>query len=93
MDLDKIKATVEAVLFAAGRPVEIKELMASLEIGFEQVQDVLAEMKIDYESNNRGLEIVKTDDSYQLCTKKEFYDYIYPIFDKRSKPNLSRCST
>ena len=41
------------------------------------------------EKNNSGLEIIKVEDSYQLCAKKEYYEYIYPIFDKRSKPNLS----
>ena len=24
-----------------------------------------------------------------MCSKKEYYDYIYPIFDNRAKPNLS----
>ena len=38
---------------------------------------------------SRGIEIIKVDDSYQLCTKKELYEYIYPILDKRAKPNLS----
>ena len=34
-------------------------------------------------------EIINVEDAYQLCTKKENYEYIYPVFDKRSKPNLS----
>ena len=38
------------------------------------------------------IEIIKVEDSYQLCTKKEIYEYIYPILDKRSKPNLSNAS-
>ena len=29
---------------------------------------------------------------YQLATKKELYDYIYPILDKRTKPNLSNAA-
>ena len=27
-----------------------------------------------------------------MCTKKEYYEYIYPILDKRSKPNLSNAA-
>ncbi len=27
-----------------------------------------------------------------MCTKEENYEYIYPIFDKRSKPNLSNAA-
>ena len=32
------------------------------------------------------------EDGYQLTTKKEMYEYLYPIFDKRSKPNLTQAS-
>ena len=45
-----------------------------------------------YKIQSRGIEIIKVEDSYQLCTKKELYEYIYPILDKRSKPNLSNAS-
>ena len=46
-------------------------------------------MQEDYREQSRGIEIIKVDDSYQLCTKKELYEFLYPILDKRSKPNLS----
>ena len=49
-------------------------------------------MKQDYEKQNRGIEIIKVEDAYQLCTKKEYYEYIYPIVDKRNKPNLSQAA-
>mgnify|MGYP001132045356 CR=1 FL=1 len=32
---------------------------------------------------------MEIEDGYQLCSKKEYYEYIYPILDKRAKPNLS----
>ena len=37
----------------------------------------------------RGIEIIKVENGYQLCTKREYYDYVYPVLDKRAKPNLS----
>ena len=36
--------------------------------------------------------IIKIDNSYQLCTKKELHDFIYPVLDKRNKPNLSNAA-
>lgn len=92
MEIDKMKAIVEAILFSAGRPVEIKEFMSALEISFEAVENVIEDMRNEYKDEKRGIEIVRMDNSYQLCTKKEHYDYIYPIFDKRSKPNLSQAA-
>ena len=79
-------------MFSAGRPVETKEFMSSLEMSFEDIENIIEDMRNEYKEEKRGIEIVKTNNAYQLCTKKENYDYIYPIFDKRSKPNLSQAA-
>ena len=92
MEIEKIKAIIEAILFAAGRIVSIKELMISLELPKEDLENLIISMQEDYKKQDRGIEIIKIDEAYQLCTKKELYEYIYPILDKRSKPNLSNAS-
>lgn len=92
MELNKMKAVVEAILFSTGREVKIKEIMVVLEISYDEVINIIENMKLDYEKEDRGIEIIKVDDAYQLCTKKEYYEYLYPIFDKRSKPNLSQAA-
>lgn len=89
MEIDKIKSIVEAILFSAGRIVETKELMAILELSNEDVDSIMQNMKSEFEELNRGIEIIKVDNGYQMCSKKEYYDYIYPIFDNRAKPSLS----
>ena len=92
MEIEKIKAIIEAILFAAGRQVNEKEIMISLELPKDDLENIIVSMQEDYKSQSKGIEIIKIDDSYQLCTKKELYDYIYPIIDKRSKPNLSNAA-
>lgn len=92
MEIEKIKSIIEAILFAAGRQVNIKELMMALELPKDDLENIIVSMQEDYKIQNRGIEIIKVEDSYQLCTKKELYEYIYPILDKRSKPNLSNAS-
>ena len=92
MDLDRKKAAIEAILFAAGRVIKINELMAILEISSDEIISIVNNMGEEYAKNNRGIEIIKVEDGYQLTTKKEMYEYLYPIFDKRSKPNLSQAS-
>ncbi len=89
MEIDKTKSIIEAILFSVGRVVETKELMAILELSNEDIDTILQSMKRDFEEQNRGIEIIKVENGYQLCTKKEYYDYIYPIFDNRAKPSLS----
>jgi segregation and condensation protein B len=92
MDIEKIKAIIEAILFATGREVTIKELVSALEISEEDIISIIENMKEEYAKENRGIEIIKINNSYQMCTKKEYYEYIYPILDKRSKPNLSNAA-
>ena len=92
MKEDKIKGIIESILFAAGREVRITELMSALELSSDEVIKAVNGLKQSYKNEDRGLEIINIEDAYQLCTKKENYEYIYPIFDKRSKPNLSQAA-
>lgn len=92
METENKKAIIEAILFACGREVKIQELMSALELGSNEILELIEEMKNEYEKAGRGIEIIKLNDAIQLTTKKEYYEYIYPIFDKRSKPNLSNAA-
>ena len=92
MEIEKIKGEIEAILFAAGREVKIVELMSALELSSEEIINAVESMKLDYEKENRGLQIINVGEAYQLCTKKEYYEDICNIFDKRSKPNLSQAA-
>lgn len=92
MDNNKLKGIIEAILFAAGREVKLNELMSALELSQDEVVELIESMKLEYENESRGIQIINVDGAYQLCTKKEYYDFIYPVFDKRSKPNLSQAA-
>ena len=92
MEIEKIKSIIEAILFAAGRPVTKTELMLCLEISEDDIQAILENMQEEYKNQARGIELIKVENSYQLCTKKELYEYVYPILDKRSKPKLSNAA-
>ena len=45
MEIEKIKAIIEAILFAAGRQVTIKELMISLEMPKEDLENIIVSMQ------------------------------------------------
>ena len=92
MEDKKIESIIEAIHNEEGRPVEKKELVLSLEISEEEIDNIINKMQKEYENQNRGIEIIKIEDSYQLCSKKELYEYIYPILDKRNKPKISNAA-
>ena len=89
MQINETKAKIEAILFAAGREVTKNEIMLALEISSDEIDEIISSMQNDYRNEERGIELIKVDDSYQLCTKKDMYEYVYPVLDKRNKPNLS----
>ena len=92
MEIKKSKSIIEAILFATGRPVTQNELMLALEISKEDIENIIRNMQEEYKNEERGIELIQVEESYQLCTKKELYEYIYPVLDKRSKPNLSNAA-
>lgn len=89
MDISEQKAIIEAILFASGKEVEIDKFMSVLELSRKEVELILGQMRLEYQENNHGIEIIKVNNCYQMTTKKELFDYIYPLFDNRAKPNLS----
>lgn len=92
METKKARSIIESILFAAGREVKINELMSALELPSEEIINIVENMKIEYEKEERGIQIINIEGAYQLCTKKENYEYLYPVFDKRNKPNLSQAA-
>lgn len=92
MELNQKKSIIEAILFAAGRPVTKNELVLALENTAEDIDSIIKSMQEEYKREDKGIELISIENSYQLCTKKELYEYIYPILDKRSKPNLSNAA-
>lgn len=90
--MDNLKGIIEAILFASGKEVSINDLVLNLEVSKEEIEKLISEMQKDYKNETRGIEIIKIDDSYQLCTKKELFEFVYPILDNRTKPKISNAS-
>lgn len=90
--MENIESIIESILFAIGRTVTIEELQVILEISGEDIEKIIQKMQNEYKNKNRGIELIKIDNGYQLCTKKENYEYIYQIIDKRGKPKLSNAA-
>ena len=92
MDIKEQKAIIEAILFASGKAVNINNIMSILELSRKEAELILQQMKLEYENEKRGIEIIKVNDTYQMCTKKEYFEYIYPLFDNRAQPKLSNAA-
>ena len=92
MEIEKIQSIIESILFATGKEISIDEFQMVLEMPKDDIERILKQMQEIYRNANRGIELIKINESYQLCSKKENYEYIYQIIDKRNKPKLSNAA-
>ena len=79
MNEKKIMAVIEAVLFAMGDSVELSKLSHVLEMPEEDIRETIAKMNDKYKKQDRGIYIVELEDSVQLCTKPELYEYLIKV--------------
>lgn len=86
------KAIIEGILFAWGDKVKISEIAKSLEISEKETNKYIDEMIGDMDNSSRGLRIIRIDDSVQIGTKPEIYDYINDFVVDRNKKNISGAS-
>ncbi|MBR3835002.1 MAG: SMC-Scp complex subunit ScpB [Lachnospiraceae bacterium] len=85
----KNQAAIEAILFSIGDAVSSKDLAKVLELDEKDVVKLLNDMMDKYESGERGIRLVKLEDSYQLCTKNEYYDILSQLVNMPKKHNLT----
>lgn len=89
-DKKKIKGIIEAILFTMGRSVPLEQLVGVLEMDRESLRAVLLEMKEEYHGDEeRGICLIELDDSWQICTKMETYDYVRKLVSQPKKRSLT----
>ena len=85
LELEKIEAAVEAVLFAMGDAVSVDKLASAIGHDTETTRKLVHQMMDRYNSREGGLEIIELEDSFQLCTRKEYYDTLIKVAKQPKK--------
>ena len=92
MEFKKYRAAIEAILFATGEPVSADRLAEVLELDAETVHRIAADMMSELLARDGGIYMVKLDDQYQLCTRKEYADAVRRSLDIRRNTPLSQAA-
>lgn len=79
LELSKIEGIIEAILFTMGESVELKKIAAAIEHDESTTRKIIHRMQDKYEVDNRGVRIMELEDSFQMCTKKEMYEYLIRV--------------
>ena len=89
MDIQKTEAAIEAVLFTMGDSVELEKIAYAIGHDNETTKKIIHNMMDRYESEDRGVMICELEDSYQMCTKKDMYEYLIKVASQPKKHVLT----
>ena len=89
MEREDLQRAIEAILFAAGEPIEIARLSAVLEADPKDVEEAADALADELAFNRRGIRMIKLEKSYQMVSSGEMSDYITAALETRKPPKLS----
>ncbi|MBQ2404679.1 MAG: SMC-Scp complex subunit ScpB, partial [Lachnospiraceae bacterium] len=73
------ESVVEAVLFTMGQSVEIRQLAAALESTEKEAAAAAERLRERYDEEDRGMQILRLEDSYQMSTRTKFYSNLIKV--------------
>ncbi len=92
MSNKELMPLLEAVLFAMGEPIEIERLCVALELDEIVVKDVLDRLQEKYEDDSFGICLLRLENKYQICTKKQYADKIRAVIEVKKNAPLSQAA-
>lgn len=86
------KCAIEAILFASGESVSLQRIAAALELTKAEAKNLVDELMTEYMSGDRGITIIKLEDSYQMVSVKKYAKEIRTVMDLRRNTPLSQAA-
>ncbi|MTI67810.1 MAG: SMC-Scp complex subunit ScpB [Firmicutes bacterium] len=92
MDQREIKSIIESLLFIWGEPLSIKDISKVIQRDKIETEQIIKDMKDDFDYNRRGLQIIQINDSFQLSTRPEHYEWIEKLCLPKNSKTLSNAA-
>ena len=92
MEIREIQAIVESLLFAAGEAVELEKIADIVDVDKKYLREIIKKMIDTYNYEKRGIHIIKLEDSYRMCTRGEYKDYVSMLMKPGRKLQLSNAA-
>lgn len=86
------RSSIEAILFSAGDPVDIGRLAETLELPESAVQAQMDILMDEYAQLERGITIIRLNNSYQMVSVKQFAPQVRKAMDLRRNIPLSQAA-
>lgn len=93
MELEEIKGVVEALIFAADKPISLQEMKELLtEVDGQDIRDIIGRLQKEYESQGRSFHIVEVAGGFRMSTRPQFGDWLKKFYKFRHRERLSQAS-
>jgi len=89
MNQTEIKAIIESLLFIWGEPLSINDISDVINVDKKECNALLKEMIDEFNYKSSGTKIIQINDSYQLSTHPEHFDYINKLCTPKTNKGLS----
>lgn len=89
MKINDELAVIEAILFACGEPIERSRIASASGIEEETVEKLVNMLGDRYEEAGSSMMIIKLADSFQLCVREKYIDYVRAAMETRKAVPLS----
>lgn len=89
MEQTELQRAIEAILFAAGEPVEASRLAMALEADEKDIVTAADALADELAFARRGIRVLKLEKGYQMVSSGEMADYITKALETRKPPKLS----
>jgi segregation and condensation protein B len=87
--MENVQYAIEAILFASGEPIEVKELASMLEMEVEPLEYAIDALANEYDYSKRGVQINRLGDKVQLSTRGDYAEYIKKLVQPKFKKPMS----
>ena len=89
LKIKQMEGIIESILFTMGDSVEVGKIAKAIEQDVDTTRKLIHRMMDKYESEDRGVRIIELEDSFQMCTKKETYEYLIRVATQPKKHALT----
>lgn len=79
MEISRLEGIIEAILFTMGDSVELSKIASAIGHDEETTRKVIHNMMDKYETDDRGIHIIELEDSFQMCTKPQMYEFLIKV--------------
>lgn len=85
VEISRLEGVIEAILFTMGESVELGKIAEAIGHDTDTTRKLIHRMMDKYEAQDRGVRIIELEDAFQMCTKKEMYEYLIRVAKQPKK--------